>query len=95
MLGLTTHSKLPLRLCTIFGFAASLTSLLTAFAYLIVKILHWDEMSLGIAPLVIGMFLFASVQLMMIGFLGEYVGNIHTQILKRPLVVELERINFD
>lgn len=95
MLGLTTHSKLPLRLCTIFGFTASLTSLLIAFAYLIVKILHWDEMSLGIAPLVIGMFLFASVQLMMIGFLGEYVGNIHTQILRRPLVVELERINFD
>lgn len=95
MLGLTTHSKLPLRLCTIFGFAASIVSLLIAFAYLIIKILHWDEMSLGIAPLVIGMFLFGSIQLMVIGFLGEYVGNIHTQILRRPLVVELERVNFE
>lgn len=95
MLGLTTHSKLPLRLCTIFGFAASIVSLLIAFAYLIIKILHWDEMSLGVAPLVIGMFLFGSIQLMVIGFLGEYVGNIHTQILRRPLVVELERVNFE
>jgi glycosyltransferase involved in cell wall biosynthesis len=95
MLGLTTHSKLPLRLCTIFGFIASLASLLIAFIYLVIKILHWDEMSLGIAPLVIGMFLFGSIQLMVIGFLGEYVGNIYTQILRRPLVIELERINFD
>ncbi len=95
MLGLTTHSKLPLRLCTIFGFIASLASLLIAIIYLVIKILHWDEMSLGIAPLVIGMFLFGSIQLMVIGFLGEYVGNIYTQILRRPLVIELERINFD
>ena len=95
MLGLTTHSKLPLRFCTIFGFFASLVSLLIAFAYLFIKILHWDEMSLGIAPLVIGMFLFGSIQLMVIGILGEYVGNIYTQILRRPLVIELERINFE
>jgi glycosyltransferase involved in cell wall biosynthesis len=95
MLGITTHSKLPLRICTIFGFTASLLSLLIAVMYLVVKILHWDEMSLGIAPLVIGMFFFGSIQLMVIGFLGEYVGNIHTQTLKRPLVVELERVNFE
>jgi glycosyltransferase involved in cell wall biosynthesis len=95
MLGITTHSKLPLRICTIFGFMASLLSLLIAVVYLIVKILHWDEMSLGVAPLVIGMFFFGSIQLMVIGFLGEYVGNIHTQTLKRPLVVELERVNFE
>lgn len=95
MLGLTTHSKLPLRICTIFGFIAALISFLLALSYFVIKLMHWDEMSLGIAPLVIGMFLFGSIQLMVIGFLGEYVGNIHTQILRRPLVVERERINFD
>jgi glycosyltransferase involved in cell wall biosynthesis len=94
MLGITTHSKIPLRICTIFGFVASLLSFAIAIAYLIIKILNWDEMSLGVAPLVIGMFFFGSIQLMVVGFLGEYVGNIHTQILRRPLVVELERINF-
>lgn len=94
MLGITTHSKVPLRICTIFGFVAAILSFLLAVAYLVVKILNWDEMRLGVAPLVIGMFFFGSIQLMVIGFLGEYVGNIHTQILRRPLVVELERVNF-
>lgn len=94
MLGITTHSKIPLRICTIFGFVASILSFVIAIAYLAIKILNWDEMRLGVAPLVIGMFFFGSIQLMVIGFLGEYVGNIHTQILRRPLVVELERVNF-
>lgn len=94
MLGITTHSKIPLRICTIFGFIASILSFAIAIAYLVIKILNWDEMRLGVAPLVIGMFFFGSIQLMVVGFLGEYVGNIHTQILRRPLVVELERINF-
>jgi glycosyltransferase involved in cell wall biosynthesis len=94
MLGITSHSKIPLRICTIFGFIASIVSFIIAIAYLIIKILHWNEMSLGVAPLVIGMFFFGSIQLMVVGFLGEYVGNIHTQILRRPLVVELERVNF-
>lgn len=95
MLGLTTHSKIPLRICTIFGFLTALMSFSIAMIYVIVKILNWDEMRLGIAPLVIGMFFFGSVQLFVIGFLGEYVGNIFTQTLRRPLVVELEKINFD
>ena len=73
---------------------ASFLSFIIAIAYLIIKIFNWNEMSLGVAPLVIGMFFFGSIQLMVIGFLGEYVGNIHTQILRRPLVVELERVNF-
>jgi hypothetical protein len=47
------------------------------------------------APLVIGIFFFSAVQLFFTGILGEYVGAIHTQVLKRPLVVEKERINFD
>ncbi len=84
MLGITTYSKVPLRLCTILGF----------ITYLAIKLMYWNNMSLGIAPLVIGMFFFGSIQLCVIGILGEYVGNIHTQILKRPLVVELERTNF-
>lgn len=94
MLGITTHSKIPLRLCTIIGFIASFASFLFALAYLAVKIMNWDEMRLGVAPLVIGMFFFGSIQLLVVGLLGEYVGNIHTQILNRPLVVEQERINF-
>jgi len=94
MLGITSHSKIPLRVCTIFGFIASLTSFIIAVSYFIIKLIHWDEMTLGMAPLVIGIFFFVSIQLLMIGILGEYIGNIYTQVLRRPLVVERERINF-
>lgn len=94
MLGITNHSKVPLRLATMMGFALSFLSLLVALAYLIYKLLFWSRFTVGMAPLVIGLFLFSSVQLFFIGILGEYIGAIHTQIRKRPLVVEKERINF-
>lgn len=94
MLGFTSHSKVPLRLATMVGFGMSLLSLLVGLAYLAYKLLFWQSFPLGTAPIVIGLFLFSSVQLFFIGILGEYIGAIHTQVLKRPLVVEKERINF-
>lgn len=94
MLGITSHSKLPLRLATMIGFALSFLSLLIAVGYGLAKLILWNSFSLGIAPLVVGLFFFGSVQLFFIGLLGEYIGAIHTQILKRPLVVEKERVNF-
>jgi glycosyltransferase involved in cell wall biosynthesis len=94
MLGITNHSKVPLRMATMLGFAVSFLSLLVAVGYLVFKLLYWNEFSLGLAPLVVGLFFFGSVQLFFIGILGEYIGAIHTQVLKRPPVVELERINF-
>jgi len=94
MLGITNHSKVPLRIATMLGFAMSLGSLLVGLGYLLYKLLFWQQFPLGTAPVVIGLFLFASVQLFFIGILGEYIGAIHTQVMKRPLVVEKERINF-
>lgn len=94
MLGITNHSKVPLRLATMMGFAMSILSLLVALAYLVYKIVFWYSFPVGLAPVIIGLFLFSSVQLFFIGILGEYIGAIHTQVLKRPLVVEKERINF-
>ena len=94
MLGITNHSKLPLRLATMMGFALSFISFLIGIAYLIYKLLFWQRFVLGVAPVVIGLFFFSSVQLFFIGILGEYIGAIHTQTLKRPLVVERERLNF-
>lgn len=95
MLGVTSYSKVPLRLATMFGFGLSFISFLVACGYFIAKLLFWNSFTVGIAPLVIGLFFFGSVQLFFIGILGEYIGSIHTQVLKRPLVVEKERINFD
>jgi len=95
MLGFTNHSKVPLRLATMLGFVIAIISLLVAFTYLIFKLVFWNQFNLGLAPVVIGMFFLAAVQLVFIGIVGEYVGAIHTQVLKRPLVVEKERVNFD
>jgi glycosyltransferase involved in cell wall biosynthesis len=93
MLGFVNHSKFPLRLASFIGFTTAILSLLTALAYFIYKIIYWDTFSAGMAPLVIGLFFFSSVQLFFIGIIGEYIGAIHTQVKKRPLVIEKERIN--
>jgi glycosyltransferase involved in cell wall biosynthesis len=94
MLGITSHSKVPLRLATMAGFSLSAVSLLIALGYLVLKLTQWEQMSFGMAPILIGFFFFASVQLFFIGLLGEYILQIHTQVQKRPLVVERERLNF-
>jgi glycosyltransferase involved in cell wall biosynthesis len=95
MLGITSHSKVPLRLATIAGFSMSLLSLVTAMAYLVLKLVYWNSLPFGMAPLLIGVFFFSSVQLFFIGLIGEYIGFIYTQILRRPLVIEKERVNFE
>ncbi len=95
MLGITNHSKVPLRLMTISGFLLALFSLLVAFSFFIAKLLYWDSFQLGTAPLLIGVFFFGAIQAFFIGLLGEYIGSIHTQIRNMPLVIEKERINFE
>ncbi|MDM0008842.1 glycosyltransferase family 2 protein [Variovorax sp. J22G73] len=95
MLGVTSHSRVPLRIATMAGFALSGISLAVSLLYLLLKVIFWTKFSAGLAPILIGMFFFASVQLFFIGLLGEYVGAILTHVMKRPLVVERERLNFD
>ncbi|MEI6286681.1 MAG: glycosyltransferase family 2 protein [Bacillota bacterium] len=95
LLGITTHSRIPLRVATIGGFIMSIFALFISLAYLVAKIILWNKFDFGMAPELIGIYFFGSVQLFFIGILGEYIGNIYTQVLKRPLVVEKERINFD
>jgi glycosyltransferase involved in cell wall biosynthesis len=94
MLGITNHSKVPLRLAAMAGFLMSVISFIIAMAYLVAKLVFWDNFALGTAPVIIGLFFLASVQLFFIGIIGEYIGAIYTQVQKRPLVVEKERINF-
>ncbi len=95
MLGITNLSKVPLRLVTFLGFVLSVLSALTGFGYLIAKLVFWNNFTIGIAPVVVGLFFFGSVQLVALGVIGEYVGSIHTMVQNRPLVIEKERINFD
>jgi polyisoprenyl-phosphate glycosyltransferase len=92
--GIINDSRVLIRMATIFGFIASGVSLFIAFSYLILKIILWEKYQLGIASIAIGFFFFASVQLFFLGIVGEYVGAIYTQVRKRPLIIEKERINF-
>lgn len=95
MLGVTSHSKIPLRLAAMAGFTLSTISLLIAIGYFIAKLLYWSSFPVTTAPILIGLFFFASVQLFFIGILGEYIGAILTKVTKRPIVVEKERVNFN
>lgn len=94
MLGLTAYTKVPLRLAAMLGFLTAGMSFLVGLAYLIYKLVFWAEFSLGLAPVIIGLFFLGSVQLIFLGIIGEYIGAIYTQVLHRPLVIEKERINF-
>jgi glycosyltransferase involved in cell wall biosynthesis len=95
MLGITNLSKVPLRLVVFAGFAGALVSVFLGFCYFFYKLVFWNSFSLGVAPLVIGMFFLASIQLASLGIIGEYIGQIHTQIQNRPFVFESDRINFE
>ena len=95
MLGITNHSKIPLRLMTISGFVLAVLSFMVALVFLAAKLLFWDSFQLGVAPILIGMFFFAAIQMLFVGLLGEYVGAIYTYVRKLPLVIESERVNFD
>lgn len=94
MTGFVNHTKLPLRLAAFLGFVVAGLSLIAAIVYFIYKLLYWDQFNVGLAPLVIGVFFFSSVQLIFIGIIGEYIGAIWTQVKNKPLVIEEERINF-
>jgi glycosyltransferase involved in cell wall biosynthesis len=95
ILGLISCSKFPLRVMTLLGLAISVLSLLIGVFYLLMKLIFWDSFTLGTAPLVIGVFLFSSIQIFCLGLIGEYIGIIFDHSRNRPLVIEKERINFE
>jgi glycosyltransferase involved in cell wall biosynthesis len=95
MLGLTSYSKIPLRLASFLGFVSAFISFLFGLFYLVYKLIFWTSFSVGIAPLAIGLFFFGSIQLIFLGVVGEYILMIYVHVLNRPLVYEKERINFD
>ncbi len=94
MLGVTSYTKIPLRLATMLGFLSAFLSFLVGLAYLVYKLIDWQNFSLGLAPVIIGLFFMGSVQLFFLGIVGEYIGSIYTLAVRRPLVIEKERINF-
>lgn len=95
MLSFTSYTKIGLRLATFVGFGVAVVSIIMGIIYLILKLLYWNRFAAGLAPILIGMFFLGAVQLMFIGFMGEYIMSINSRVMNRPLVVEERRINFD
>lgn len=95
MLSITSYTKVGLRLATFVGFLSSGISLLVALIYLVMKMIWWNRFSAGSVPMLIGIYVIGSLQLFFIGLLGEYILNINTRTIGRPIVVEEERINFE
>ena len=95
MLSITSYTKIGLRLATFLGFACSAISIIIAIVYTILKLANWDSFQAGTAPLTIGVFLIGGIQLFFIGLIGEYILNINTRVINRPIVVEEKRLNFD
>ena len=94
MVGITSYSKVVLRMATFVGFGIAGISAIFGIVYLILKLIFWDMFKAGMAPMLIGMFFLGAVQIIFIGLLGEYILSINTRVLDRPLVVEEERLNF-
>lgn len=94
MLSFTSYTKVGLHLVTFAGMILSAMSIFAALVYLVLKLLYWDRFSAGFAPMIIGLFFLNAIELLFIGFVGEYVMSINTRIMNRPLVIEEERVNF-
>ena len=94
MLGITSYTKVPLRLATMVGFMTAFFSILVGMFYLVYKLIFWDSFSVGIAPLAIGLFFFGAIQLIFLGVIGEYISTVYVHVIRRPLVYEKERLNF-
>lgn len=94
MLGIVSHSKLPIRIAAFVGFLMGFLSIFAAIVFTVLKFAFWHAYPMGIAPIVIGIFFLFGMQFLFVGILGEYIGSIHTYVQKRPVVVERERINF-
>lgn len=94
MLSFTSYTKIGLRMATFMGFGLAAVSFFIALVYLVLKLIYWDRFIAGTTPILIGIFLLGSIQLIFIGLIGEYILSMNQRIMKRPLVIEEERINF-
>lgn len=94
MLSFTSYTKIGLRLSTFIGFGVAMLSFVIALVYLVLKLVYWDTFVAGTAPILIGIFFLGAIQLIFLGLMGEYILTINQRVMKRPLVIEEERINF-
>jgi len=90
--GITSFSVLPLRFATYMGMVMILGSVGVIVWALVAKyVLH--QVVQGWTGIMIVVAVFASVQLLMIGILGEYIGRIYEEVKRRPLYIVGDTVN--
>ena len=94
MRSITSYTKIGLRFASFLGYIVALFSLIIGTVYFVLKLLHWYDFEFGIPVILIGMFFLGAVQLIFLGLIGEYIFTINQRLMKRPLVVVKEKINF-
>lgn len=92
---LVTTSTAPIRIMTVVGLGLSFFSFVIGLVYLVLKLIWWHSFQAGTAPILIGMFFLGSVQIFILGILGEYVGEVLNRVSTLPDVVTTEEINFE
>lgn len=92
MLSFTSYTKAPLRAAVLIGFVASAVSLLASLFYLVMKLVNWQAWPAGSIPILLAVLVLGSLQLLFIGLLGEYVLAINARSMRRPLVIEEDRL---
>ena len=93
--GLISFTNIPMRMCLMSGMLIAFASICYSLFTLVSNIIFYRELSApGIPTLIAALFFFSGVQLAFMGILGEYISAIHFQVRKRPLVIEVERINY-
>jgi polyisoprenyl-phosphate glycosyltransferase len=90
--GITSFSIVPLRAALHLGLLFSLFGVFVLIWALVVHFILHDTVP-GWTALVVVFTLLSSVQLVVIGILGEYVGRIYEQIKQRPLYIVGDRVN--
>ncbi|MBR6147684.1 MAG: glycosyltransferase [Lachnospiraceae bacterium] len=93
MLGMTSSSRVVLRMATFLGMLLSIACVIVAVVTFVIKLIYWDYYSVGTAAIIVGIFFVGGIQIFFLGFLGEYIANINQRTMNHPVVVEQERIN--
>ena len=95
MLGITSYTKILMRIATFIGAGMGSVSLVLALYVVIRKLTHWNSYAYGTAAILVGMFGLGAMLLFFLGVMGEYILSINTRSMRRPRVVVGEKINFE
>jgi dolichol-phosphate mannosyltransferase len=88
-------STKPLKLATALGFISVVISLILAVWSVLGKIMGYTHAISGWTSLFLLIIFFGGVQLLTIGIVGSYIGNLFDEIKNRPEYIIDKKVNFE